>query len=506
MLKRFRIQGIPADLFSVVNRRASLCLYFFNILQNSIISAFSLSNNLTFIEINPDFDEDCHILLVQKKIEYSICNHIDSVCSLFAPVTTWHCYTTAFGYVSVIPYIQRPCEILDISAEGKALVAILPDAFESTTTELKSQVYNFEISYGSSPMTLECQTKNGTISYGCYHLVETQIEFIYLMSPVPTQIVGEFLASLPLQKEISMFSFMDPNLIEAEWRVGYSHKNASVAKKNISIDCFQEPEKSLLKDLHAEKQANIRSLTYHPEENADDEELDESMEAPSPRTDALKKISSSGTTPFVWEPAKQTATEKTTVEDDTWLKYGSSGKEEFQTAEEFPITPKGPLTDDDPPESSSSHKEKIKSESDTDESHEQKEANGSKPILNSPKKHVARFDEKEWPKVAEILKNAKNDKPKHWKHYSQLIDGGNGHGRSTLIYWYEQLQKNPDWKPTREACGKKNQILSPQAENHVSARLREMLSRSFQLHCNPKPNLRGLRTGCNVFARNIWCH
>jgi hypothetical protein len=83
--------------------------------------------------------------------------------------------------------------------------------------------------------------------------------------------------------------------------------------------------------------------------------------------------------------------------------------------------------------------------------------------------------------VAEILKNAKKDKPKHWKHYSQLIDGGNGHGRSTLVYWYEQLEKNPDWKPTQEACGKKNQILSPQGENHVWSAINDVFIKEMLL-------------------------
>jgi hypothetical protein len=110
-------------------------------------------------------------------------------------------------------------------------------------------------------------------------------------------------------------------------------------------------------------------------------------------------------------------------------------------------------------------------ETEHDSEDEKEDGKAASPILHSPKKHVARFDEKDWPKVAKILIDAQKDKPKNWKLYAKKIDGGTGHGKSTLVYWYQNLLINPCWRPTRKACGEKNKILCAEAEDAIWQRI-----------------------------------
>jgi hypothetical protein len=83
--------------------------------------------------------------------------------------------------------------------------------------------------------------------------------------------------------------------------------------------------------------------------------------------------------------------------------------------------------------------------------------------------HSNRYEDPEWRRVAAILIAAKNDHPLHWTKYAELIGGG--HPRITLQYWFNKLDKDPFWCPTRDSYGKKNISIVPELKEKIWKRI-----------------------------------
>jgi hypothetical protein len=225
------ISGLPADYFSSFYRQfhhasrfktsyiiikhnaIEVANYIFSTSEIFITAAFSISPHYTFIEFESANYQRVNDFILRNFQIYQHCPPIQSIQVSFIHVLMWRPYTIkenrSFGYISAIPYIQRPCEILDISCSGGALLAVLPDPKQPHPLLPEKMNSTFKIGFCPSSPLLECIHHQGLFHFKMFHLIETQIEFLYFTRYVPETTVNKFLTEIPLVKENIQFSFME---------------------------------------------------------------------------------------------------------------------------------------------------------------------------------------------------------------------------------------------------------------------------------------------------------
>jgi hypothetical protein len=425
--------------------------------SNRAIAAFGIGPGYSYLEYSASEETALCKLLFNTHSAYIACTQESEILSLFVHISLWKSssitHFRSFGYISCAPYIQKPCEILDISPSGQALLAVLPFPYDPDFPPMSITSSVVRTDFSSNPSTLPCITKGGIKTFKQFHIVETNIEFVYIRQNVPESTRALFIRDIPINRIHPQFSF----------------------RTDIVNQCklhFQAAEAAVSDSEEAS------SVEYYGNES--EEETIESFcppnTAPEDENETALQICNAQTT-LVEETLKQSEGIIESQDDLDWNKIGPSEPETFEEQ----VSPAAEGSEDDHAnkeeqmgkmdldEENSEEEDAEEEDSEKDDVDErQKTPTGNKyPLLNAPKKHVSRFDEKRWPEVAQILIAAQKDPRKKWKTYAKMIDGGNGHHKKTFKYWYDRLAEDPDWKPSREACGAKNKILCPEADEIV---------------------------------------
>jgi hypothetical protein len=285
------------------------------------------------------------------------------------------------------------------------------------------------------------------------------------------------LNDIPVERVIAQFSFLDEIVSHCNSLFKATEGASSESEETSSCEYLPPggtiPEKnSQLPNIEAaeedeEEEEYIvvnsgKNICEQIDQYADDEETD----SPLTEEEGDENAAQSGNSGAIGSEDSVSAAPIDSTEPEDWKKIGPS---EFESFTESP--------QEEPPVESDSYEQEYETDEEEeieevspveeDEADDSPAPNAGKPLLNSPQKHVARFDEEKWPEVAAILIAAQKDSRKHWKSYAKKIDGGQGHCLYTLRFWYDRLDENPDWRPTREACGSANKILSTEVEELI---------------------------------------
>jgi hypothetical protein len=178
-----------------------------------VISVFSLSERITYIECSTENSAALIELLQQTRISYNLEISSNSIKTFIWHHFAWQvldCRNSRyFGYINIPPYIHRPVEILDITTKGEAKVVVYP---EKDLIESRGTPQQVSIGFGNFVQVLDCIAFQSNILFCGLIFLKVPIEFLGIRTPVHTKICNFFFTHVPDLQMNPPFSYIQETL------------------------------------------------------------------------------------------------------------------------------------------------------------------------------------------------------------------------------------------------------------------------------------------------------
>jgi hypothetical protein len=151
-------------------------------LDNKLVSILSFEDNFSVIEYHDIYSQEIYNFLSSEHIKFT--EMIDSAliqCSL-VHLSLWkisdHSAGHAYGYLNVMPYMHRICEIFDIKSTGEVLAAVPLQHPHLPGSERK--LITFQLGFQPNDHTISCESVESRNIFGEFEFLSHNISFFYI--------------------------------------------------------------------------------------------------------------------------------------------------------------------------------------------------------------------------------------------------------------------------------------------------------------------------------------